>query len=177
MEKPNADIKERKVYWSANTSSGGTLSLSIDLEGIFSREEKEQELAHAIKQSIQHMENSGFIPFQARTMSSRDIAEVHGKSRQYWEKLLSEAKIRYKETRAGRITTDLWVQGYLDDKENVDKYVHDVRAVIASVEKEEKKHGTVICPNCQKGFTFNVNGDDHINGICRSCGFYVHSSY
>ena len=34
------DTDDRKFYWHANTSSGGTLSLGVDLTGKFSKSEK-----------------------------------------------------------------------------------------------------------------------------------------
>src|SRR3989344_1319270 len=117
---------DRKIYWHANISSGGTLSLGVDLSGEFSRNEKEKIIADAIEACHESMEEKGYIPFNAQVMSSRDISKKYGKSRQYWEKLLNENKILYKETSAGRITTNLWVEGYLNDKEKVDQYVKDV---------------------------------------------------
>ena len=80
------EIKDRKIYWHANTSSGGTLSLGVDLEDRFTRNEKEKIIADAIKACYESMEELGYIPFNAKVMSSRDIAERFGKSRQYWQK-------------------------------------------------------------------------------------------
>ncbi|OGN14379.1 MAG: hypothetical protein A3G02_02185 [Candidatus Yanofskybacteria bacterium RIFCSPLOWO2_12_FULL_44_13b] len=171
------DTDDRKFYWHANTSSGGTLSLGVDLTGKFSKSEKERIIADAIRACYESMEQSGYIPFNAQVMSSRDIADKYGKSRQYWEKLLNEGKILYKETSAGRITTDLWIQGYLDNKPEVDGYVKNVREVIRRVEAHERKWGSVQCPVCQESrFEFAVNGDTNMNGICRACGFHVHTT-
>jgi len=179
MEEENE--KPKKFYWHANTSSGGTLSLGISFEGNFSKEQKEKALAEAILKSEEHMENNGFIPYSAQLMSSRDISYRYGKTRQYWEKLLNEGKILYKETSAGRITTDLWVQGYLGNKEQVDGYVKNVKTVLKNIDKlehEEKLHRKVDCPVCgQNTFSFAVNVGGNTNGICRntSCNFHVHT--
>lgn len=171
----------RKFYWHANTSSGGTLSLGMTFEGDYSKGEKEKALADAIRHCHQTMENSGFIPYHARLMSPRDISEQYGKTRQYWEKLLNEGKILYKETAAGRITTDLWVQGYLGNKEKVDQYVRNVKTVLRSIEALESRSRSwqkVVCPVCsQETFSFAVNMGGNTNGICRNsnCGFHIHT--
>ncbi len=175
MPEEKEDVK-RRFYWHANTSSGGTLSLSLDYEGEASKEQKEMLLAEGIRAVVETMDRNGFIPHSARIMSSSDIAGAYGKTRQYWEKLLNEGKILYKETSAGRITTNLWVDGYLNDRENVNKYVRDVKTVLDTIDKTERTRGRVICPVCnEERFEFNKNGDDYINGICRACGFYVHT--
>lgn len=168
---------KRKFYWHANTSSGGTLSLGLDLTGEFSKEEKESALAEGIRACVEHMESQGYIPHNATLMSSGDVAREYGKTRQYWEKLLNEGKIHYKETSAGRITTNLWVQGYLNNKEQVNKYVRDVRDVLDTIEATKRTGGRVVCPVCGKeNFEFHVNGDTNINGLCRACGFHVHTT-
>jgi hypothetical protein len=180
MDKHNE--KQRKFYWHANTSSGGALSLGVTLKGQFSDKEKKQVLAGAIEQCYQNMENNGFIPFSARLMSSSDIADQYGKTRQYWEKLLNEGKILYKETSAGRITTDLWVSGYMGNKENVDKYVKNVKSIletINSLEDKKRPWQKINCPACGSlNFGFNINGNFNVNGICRNlgCGFYVNTT-
>jgi hypothetical protein len=168
--------KSKKFYWHANTSSGGTLSMDVGFDEGFSKAEKEGALAESLRNVYQFMEQQGYLPRDARFMSSRDISEEHGKSRQYWEKLLNEGKILYKETSAGRITTDLWVSGYLGNKEEVDKYVKDVQIVLQSIHVEKRRNGSVICPVCgEKKFEFAVNGNGNTNGVCRACSFYVHT--
>ena len=169
--------KLKKFYWHANTSSGGTLGLSVNFEGEFSRGEQESALADALKQCYESMEQSGYIPFSAQLMSSRDIAEKYGKTRQYWEKLLNEGKILYKETSAGRITTDLWVNGYLGNKEGVDQYVKNVRKSIKIINESGSWSGKIFCPVCeQSDFDFAVNYGRNINGVCRSCHFHVYTT-
>ena len=168
---------KRKFYWHANTSSGGTLSLGLDLTGEFSKEEKESALAEGIRACVENMESQGFIPYNATLMSSGDVAREYGKTRQYWEKLLTEGKIHYKETSAGRITTNLWVQGYLNDRDQVNKYVRNVKDVLEIIEGTKKTHGKVVCPVCnEEKFEFYSNSDVYTNGVCRSCGFYVHTT-
>lgn len=174
--------KPKKFYWHANTSSGGTLSLDLNLEGKFSKKDKENILAGVINECYKHMEIKGFIPFNAKLMSSRDIADKYGKSRQYWEKLLDEGKILYKETSAGRITTDLWVQGYLGNTEQVNKYVRDVKKVLKIINELACKQGywqRIDCPVCnQNTFEYAMNINGNVNGICRNtaCSFHIHTT-
>lgn len=173
----NMEENPKKFYWHANASSGGTLSLDVSFDDGFSKKEKEGALAAGLQEAYKFMEEQGYIPFDARLMSTRDIAEEHGKSRQYWDKLLSEGKILYKETSAGRITTDLWVAGYLGKKEEVDQYVKDMRAILKLINESGRKNGSVTCSVCSEPrFEFNVNMNGNTNGICRSCGFYVHTT-
>ncbi len=170
--------KLTKFYWQGSTSSGGTLSLSLGYEGVLSKNEKEKLLAHGLKQIHKHMEKEGHIPFDAKLMSSRDIAREYGKTRQYWEKLINEGKILYKETSAGRITTNLWINGYLGKKEEVDKYVKDVKRILETITAVGKTHGSVECSVCsQERFEFFVNENNNVNGICRACGFHVHATH
>lgn len=165
-----------KFYWHASTSSGGTLSLSLSFDGKLEKKQKEKMLALGLHEAYKQMEEKGYIPFNARLMSSRDIAEEYGNTRQYWEKLLNEGKILYKETSAGRITTNLWVKGYLGNRDEVNKYVRDVRQVLKTIADSSKKHGSVECPVCSaQRFEYHVN-PQQTNGICRACGFYVHTT-
>src|SRR3989338_6816353 len=139
--------------------------------------QKEKALAYGIAASVKNMLERGFLTPEARFMSSMDIAEKFGQSRQYWEKLLSEGKIPFKETSAGRITTDLWVQGYLNNKEEVDRYIRDRNKVVAIIIDGKKKHGRITCPNCgEVQFDYNVNYQS-INGLCRArCGFRINTT-
>jgi len=122
------------------------------------------------------MLSKGYVPPEARFMSSSDLSKEYGKTRQYWEKLLNEEKIPYKETSAGRITTDLWVQGYVNNKEKVDEYVRNSRKVLRSINKDGKGRGNTQCPVCKKQkFRFNVNVNGNINGVCDSCGFHLNT--
>jgi len=165
-----------KFYWHASTSSGGTLSMSLGFDGELDKRQKEKLLAHGLHEAYRHMEKRGYIPFTARLMSSRDIAEEYGNTRQYWEKLLNEGKILYKETAAGRITTDLWVNGYLSNRDEVNKYVRNVRHVLKTIAETKKRSGSVECPVCQKQrFEYHVNYQQ-TNGICRVCGLHIHTT-
>lgn len=168
---------KRKFYWHANTSSGGTLSLSLDLEGEYTKEEKESALAEGLRACAENMKERGYIAHDTQIMSSSDIAKEYGKTRQYWEKLLNEGKIHYRETSAGRITTNLWVQGYLNDREQVNKYTRNVKEVLLTIDATGRVNGRVVCPVCsEEHFEFCVNVDANINGICRACNFYVHTT-
>lgn len=166
----------KKFYWHANTSSGGTLSIDVNLNGNFSKSEKEKALADALAQAYRFMKDKGYIPFDAKLLSSRDIAEKYGHTRQYWEKLLNEGKILYKETAAGRITTDLWVSGYLGNKEEVDGYVRNVKKMLLTINESKKDHGALTCAQCgDENFQYHINYGGNTNGICRSCHFHIHT--
>src|SRR3989338_10044825 len=163
-----------KFYWQANTSSGGTLRLNLELDGKFSLGDKKTALAGALSECYKFMRNKGYIPFDARLLSSRDIAQEFGKSRQYWDKLLNEGKIHYKETSAGRITTNLWVHGYLNNKEEVDGYVRNVKKMLFTINESKRKSGNLTCAQCGKyNFEYCVNVGGNTNGICRSCHFHI----
>ena len=104
-------------------------------------------------------------------MSSRDIAEKFGSSRQYWEKLLREGKLPYCQTAAGRITADLWVTGYLRNREEVDQYVKWQKIAVKRIlESSPSKYAT--CPKCgETKLSASINRSE-INGVCRAeCGF------
>lgn len=168
--------KSEKIYWHANTSSGGTLSLDIDFKGDLSKDVKEGAIADALTRCYEFMADKGYIPFDAKLLSSRDIAEEYGKSRQYWEKLLNEGKILYKETSAGRITTNLWVNGYLGNKDEVDGYVKNVKRILKSINESGKKSGSIVCAKCgEDNFQYHINGNGNTSGICRSCQFHIHT--
>ncbi|MFA6474718.1 MAG: hypothetical protein WCV88_00780 [Patescibacteria group bacterium] len=165
-----------KFYWHANTSSGGTLSVRLTLAQGLSKAKKESALAQALKDCIRFMEQRGYIPANAEILSSSDIAKQYGHSRQYWEKLLNQGKILYRETSAGRITTDLWVKGYIDNKEKVDQYVRNAKTVLNAIRETKNKNGLVLCPVCNKDrFEFYVNTNTNVNGICRLCKFQVNT--
>ena len=166
----------KKFYWHANMSSGGTLSLDINCEGSLSKNEKEKALAGTLSQCYKFMSDKGYIPFDAKLLSSRDIAEKYGHTRQYWEKLLNEGKIHYKETSAGRITTDLWVNGYLGEKEKVDGYVRNVKKMMKFIYEAKNRYDNLICAQCgNKSFHFNMNIGGNLNGLCRDCNFYIYT--
>ncbi len=166
----------RRFFWHAATSNGGTLSLDVNVKEAKNASEKTRAIASSLKQAVKSMQEQGYIPSHARLMSSRDIADEYGKTRQYWEKLLNEGKILYKETSAGRITTDLWVAGYLGKREEVDRYIKNVQTILKRITETKERHGAVLCPICEKTrFEFNVNMNGNVNGICRSCSFHVHT--
>jgi hypothetical protein len=173
QKKPKYDYS-----WHSNVSSEGTLSLDLHFpdKGV-TKEQKETALAESLRQNRAEMLRMGYLPPDSRWMSSRDIAEEYGHTRQYWEKLINEGKIPYKETAAGRITTDLWVQGYLDNKEKVDEYVRNRNKIVSTILSQKSKMGKARCPKCgEEEFTYAVNTHS-MNGICRAqCGFRVHTT-
>lgn len=173
------DKKPKYDYsWQSHISSGGTLSLDLYFPNKnVTKEQKEMALAESLRQNREAMLSKGYLPPDARFMSPTDLSEEHGHTRQYWEKLINEGKIPYKETSAGRITTDLWVRGYLDNKEKVDEYIRNRNKVVSIVLSQKTKMGKVRCPKCgEEEFSYAVNTDS-MNGICRaSCGFRTHTT-
>ncbi len=170
------DEMPRQFFWHASVDNGGNLSLEVNIREAKNEAEKVMAIASGLKQGVKFMEERGYIPYRAKLMSSSDLADEYGKTRQYWEKLLNEGKILYKETSAGRITTDLWVEGYLGNKKKVDGYIKNVRMVLGRIRELGKHNGTVICPLCRENrFEFFVNLNGNTNGICRVCGFRIHT--
>lgn len=172
-KKPKYDFS-----WNSHISSGGTLSLELYFpDKKATKEQKEIALAESLRQNREAMLSKGYLPPDARFMSPKDLSEERGHTRQYWEKLISEGKIPYRETSAGRITTDLWVQGYLDNREKVDEYIRNRNKVVDSILTSKVKMGKARCPKCgEEEFSYAVNTDS-VNGLCRaSCGFRIHTT-
>lgn len=49
-------------------------------------------------------------------MSPTDIAKKYGKSRQWWNKLMRQGRIKYQQTSAGKITLESYVVNYLNKR-------------------------------------------------------------
>lgn len=165
--------------WHSQISSEGTLSLELYFPNKnVTKEQKQMALAESLRQNRDSMLSKGYLPPDARFMSPRDVSEQYGHTRQYWEKLLNENKIPYKETAAGRITTDLWIQGYLNNREEVDKYVRYRSKAVADILEGGKKSGRMKCPSCGEiAFEYNVNYNS-MNGLCRArCGFRINTTF
>lgn len=166
---------KNKYYWNAHMSSGGTLNLRLHFPDGVTKDEKEQALADGIAQSHKYMLSKGYLLPRSRFMSPKDLSTQYGHSRQYWEKLLKEGKIPYKETSAGMITTDMWVEGYLNNKEAVDEYVRNCKRVLRSIHENGNRRSAVICPSCkEERFEYSLN-THNTNGICRACGFHLNT--
>ena len=54
------------------------------------------------------------IPEVMVLMSEKDVANKFGKSKQYWGKVMGQGLIRNLQTSAGRITTDYWVEKFIN---------------------------------------------------------------
>ncbi len=174
--------KKIKYGWSGNISSEGTLNLDVSF--LPDKQKVEQDLlyailAEAIQGSVKLMEEKGYVSLsELRLMSSREMAEEYGNSRQYWEKLLREGKIPFYQTAAGRISLDLYVEAYITKKEDVDRYTNNIRKVVRQM-KESKEAVSILrktqCPSCkEQTLDYNWNKSAHeANGICRSnnCDF------
>lgn len=173
------DQKDTSYYMSGITNSGGSASLDIDFQGpSVSKTEEEKVLAIELMKITQFMFDKGYIRF----MSSSDLSRNYGRSRQYWEKLIKEGKIPYQKTASGSITTNVWVEGYLQE-EKVEKYS---KALLKIRNEIIKRHGrdTYIremqleCPYCKNTtFDYNYNNGSSIQGLCRSpgCDFQIHT--
>ncbi|MFA5106765.1 MAG: hypothetical protein WC497_00375 [Patescibacteria group bacterium] len=164
----------RKYSWHAGINSGGNLSLMLTMPAEVTTDEKEKELADGIAESVKLMRDKGYLSPEARFMTSSDLSNDYGFTRQYWEKLLKEGKILYKEAAAGMITTDIWVQGYLGNKEMVDRYARNCKSVAAIIKGLKERYGVTTCTDCGSArFEYNKNATS-TNGLCRTCGFRVH---
>ncbi len=164
--------------WHSNISSEGTLSLDLYFPNKnVTKEQKEMALAESLRQNRVAMLSKGYLPPDSRFMSSSDVSKRYGHTRQYWEKLLNEGKIPHKETSAGRITTDLWVQGYLNNREKVNEYIRNRNKVVSAILASKSKGGIIECPQCgESKFSYAVNADS-ANGICRArCGFRINTT-
>lgn len=159
-------------------SSDGTLDLDVSfLKKKPTREEQKKALASALTSAYETMMKQGYTS-HTEFLSPRDIAEQYGNTRQYWQKLLDEGKIHYKETSAGRITTNLWVDAYLNNREKVNEYLRNENKALRSIKEDGQRTGVIECPACgEKRFNYNVNVNDNINGLCRNdnCGFRIHT--
>ncbi|MFH1472915.1 MAG: hypothetical protein ABIF06_00675 [bacterium] len=169
--------EKRKYSYTGHVSSGGTASLHLYFPDAENNEQKKKALAHALAEIHPFMLSKGYIPPGAELMSPTDLANKYGHTRQYWSKLLDEGKIHYKDTSSGRITCDIWVEGYLGNREAVDAYVKRVNQITQGVKESDKKSGRIICPSCGKeAFDYFVNVNN-INGVCRAgCGFQVNTT-
>jgi len=172
--------KDKKYSWHAGVNSEGTLDLELYFpDGAeITKKQKESILAGTLHSAKEFMLSRGYLSPDAHFLSSSDLEKEYGTSRQYWEKLMSQGKIPYKETSAGRITTNLWVKGYLNNKENVDKYVKSTNKTVDFILSEGKKSGRMICVECKAPeFEYFVNSEN-IDGLCRAgCGFRIHTSH
>jgi|GEM_PF-2241413 len=172
-----AKASTKKFGWNGMMSSGGRLHLSLYFEN--PEEITEDDVLGAAAQSISDgaktMEQQGYIPLSARLMSSREIADEYGFTRQYWEKLLREGKLPYYQTAAGRITIDLWITGYLQNKEKVDEYARNLKKIVNVIKdlRREKRHPQhITCPNCSEETLRYSDNKAELNGLCDAhCGF------
>ncbi|MDR3519902.1 MAG: hypothetical protein P4L63_03405 [Candidatus Pacebacteria bacterium] len=175
------DYKKREwdYLFSGGTSSEGTLNLELYFPNkSTTKNQKENALADALSKARNYMLQNGYLPSDARFMSPKDVAKKYGFTRQYWEKLINEGKIPYRETSAGRITTNLWVQGYLNNKEVVDSYIKNRNKAVDSIKSQKETRGRIECPNCkQPQLDYNRN-PNNINALCRAkCGFRIVELY
>jgi hypothetical protein len=162
-----------KYSWHAGINSGGNLSLMLSVPSGTTADEKEMALAKGISESVKVMREKGYLSPESRFMTSTDLSNDYGFTRQYWEKLLKEGKILYKEAAAGMITTDIWVQGYLSNKETVDRYARNCKSVAAKIKELKSRHGVTTCTDCGADrFEYNKNVSS-TNGLCRACGFRI----
>ena len=141
----------------------------------FSAEEMLGMKADALARITLAMERKGYIRF----MSPSEIEKTYGGYRQHWERLLREGRIRFIETSAGRMTIDLWIEQYLQNKEEIDKYCRMKNKVIKEIMERKERSCILMCPKCgerqldciynilikpKKGEVYNTNG------VCRNHG-------
>lgn len=140
------------------------------------KDQKEKALATGIAESVKIMRKKGYLKPEARFMTSSDLSSDYGFTRQYWEKLLKEGKILYKQAAGGMITTDIWIQGYLSNKETVDRYARNCKAAVREIISQKLRYGTITCTDCgENRFEYNRNAAN-VNGLCRACGFRIQAT-
>lgn len=155
-------------------SSSGWLASEVAFpkNGELSSKEQLAALAITTAQLVQIMLEKGIV----RLYSSSDLSNTYGNSRQYWEKLLSEGKLPFQQTSSGRITTNLWVEGYLDSSTR-NSYPREVLEMRRRILSNEQLHGgsrRIRCVRCNGPFEYYYNQGNWINGIC-SCGFRLNT--
>lgn len=163
----NQDSK--KFRYGALTTSDGSISLDFDFSrGDFSDDEQQRALGLTTALLVRKMFEDGWV----RLLSSSDISKIYGNSRQYWDKLFREGKIPFQKTASGKITTNFWVEGYLDDStgETYPKEVLEMRRRIVANERSGSGLKHVPCIRCGEHFQYNYNQGSNITGICK-CGF------
>ncbi len=165
---------------SGMTSSGGDASLSINFKDEkSSKNEGEMALAIELEKITQFMFDKGYI----QMMSPSDLSKRYGKTRQYWEKLIKEGKIPYQRTASGAITTNIWVEGYLRNKEEVDKYANALRKISAAISEvhtgnDNTREIKLTCPYCKNlAFEYCYNRGGEVSGSCRTptCDFRINT--
>ena len=184
----NPKRESTKYGWHGTVSSEGSLSLGIDIlpadQKALNQDVVLSILAESIRSSVKAMEEKGYIPLsKIRLMSSREMSEEFGNSRQYWEKLLREGKIPFYQTAAGSISVDIFVEAYLEKKGEVDNYVNNLRKVVRDIKASKSKSQSfrhMACPKCGEeklDYAWNKGGHE-ANGICRSgsCDFRFKTS-
>lgn len=165
------------------TCSNGTIKANMRPRtgAKFSAEEMLGMQADALTQITLVMERKGYI----RLMSPSEIEKTHGGYRQHWERLLREGRIRFIETSAGRMTIDLWIEQYIQNKEDIDRYCRMKNKVIKKVMERGERSCTLVCPKCgeqQLNCVYNIfmkpkKGEvNNTNGVCRNygCTFKFH---
>lgn len=167
----NSAMEKHDYAFHGTISSSGNLDVIInftDKKPISSSMQKKV-LAKVIDGAYHKMLNDGTI----RLMSATDVAKMYGNSRQFWEKLISDGKIPYYQTSSGKITTNLWIEGYIDKSSN-NTYPREnleMRNRVVENEKKPNSKPIVPCVRCDQPFDYNYNQGLNINGICRHCGF------
>jgi hypothetical protein len=133
-------------------------------------EEKVHILSKVLSNLSKVMLDKGYI----RLQSVSDLSATYGKSRQYWEKLLTSGKIPYHQTAAGKITLNLWVEGYLSGEEYPVHALLARKAIIKKFKENGKSTGIIACPRCKsETLRYHYNQGQHINGLCQNCHFHL----
>jgi len=141
----------------------------------FSAEEMLGMQSDALAQITLVMERKGYIRF----ISPSEIEKTYGGFRQHWERLLREGRVKFIETSAGRMTIDLWIEQYLQNKEEIDKYCRMKNKVLKEIMERADRSCTLVCPMCgerQLDCIYNiflkpVKGEVYnANGVCRHHG-------
>ncbi|MBN2100589.1 TFIIB-type zinc ribbon-containing protein [Candidatus Dojkabacteria bacterium] len=174
QKRENPQIRQEDTSWGF-VCSNGWASLNYYFSDKSFKKLTEIEKLRILSKSLEAvsklMLEKGYIKF----LSTSDISKLYGKSRQYWERLLKEGRLPYQQTSAGKITLNLWVEGFLEGNKNYTSKMNWARSLIIKKHKlTNKDSGFVMCPNCnRKSLGYNYNRGTHINASCTRCRFRI----
>lgn len=159
--------KEQKDVpnFSGTCSNEGTLSLTIYVP--INQKDADEVFASFLLRAKEHMIEKGFISIDK---------EGYGKNIEYWKNLLKEGKIIHEKVSTNHFNINIWMPGYLNTEEEVNKYLSNIDRLVESIKNDNKKWGKTICPNCgNEQFEYSAQ-NNRIEGLCRAnCGFRVYS--
>lgn len=164
--------KNGNPYHGMITSSGSASLSYIFSDPKIAEKLTDEEKAHVLSKVLSNLSKVMLDKGYIRLQSVSDLSATYGKSRQYWEKLLSSGKIPYHQTAAGKITLNLWVEGYLSGEEYSDHALLARNTILEKFKEDDKSTGIITCPRCKsEKFRYYYNQGQHVTGLCQNCHF------